>query len=158
MMKTWNLSSFEEVVPTVVTDVDRGASVEIRAARKRRLRVATQALSVAVAGTVVLAAVSMAVVRMPVWGNDSELRVYSTASVSNTATERPPLGLLFAVDHPLKWDIASESEMLERAASSLSAHNRNTNAINLVNSVLREGLPGDADEAEDLAHLGIKLG
>jgi hypothetical protein len=95
---------------------------------------------------------------MRVSGSDSELRIFSVASITNVQNDRPPLALLFDARYDLKWDPSKEEEMLEKAAASVSAADRSQNAANFIHSVLREGLPGDRKDADDLKKLGIKLG
>ena len=156
-MKLWNLSSFEEVFPTVLSSVEKDSSTEVRATLKRPFKT-IKTVSLGLVGTVVLSAISVTSLQMRVSGSDSELRISSVPSVSNIKFERPPLALLFDAKHPLKWDVAKEEEMLAKAATAVSSSDGSQNAANLVHSLLREDLPRDRRDADELAVLGIKLG
>jgi hypothetical protein len=108
--------------------------------------------------TVALVAISFTTVQMRISGSDNELRISSVTSSTNIRSERPPLALLFGINHPLKWDAAKEEEMLTKAAAAVAASDGSRNAANLIHSVLREDLPRDRKGADDLGSLGIKLG
>ncbi|HVN93269.1 MAG TPA: hypothetical protein VMT38_06220 [Terracidiphilus sp.] len=157
-MKIWNLSSFEEVVPNVLSSVDKDSSAEVHTSQKRPLNT-TKRFSMGLVGTVILvASISVASVQMRVSGNDSKLRISTIPSITNVQNDRPPLALLFDARHDLKWDATKEQEMLERAAAAVAITDRSQNAANVIHSALREGLPRDRKDADDLAKLGIKLG
>lgn len=156
-MKLWNLSSFEEVVPSVLSSVEKDSITKVNVARKRS-PTAMKTVSMGLVSTVAVVAISLTTVQMRVSGSDSELRISSVASVSNIRGERPPLALLFDAGHKLKWDAAKEEEMLAKATTAIAAADGSRNAANLIHSVLREDLPRDQKDADDLASLGIKLG
>lgn len=156
-MKLWNLSSFEEVVPTVLSSVDKDSSTEVRILRKRSPKI-MKTVSMGLVSTVSLVAISLTSLQMHVSGSDSELRISSVASFSNIREEGPPLALLFGASHDLKWDTAKEEHMLTRAAAAVSSSDGSQNAANLIHSVLREALPRDRKDTKELAALGIKLG
>jgi hypothetical protein len=82
----------------------------------------------------------------------------ATASTSNIQPERPPLGLLFGGQDSSKWTSAHESEMLKKAAAAVAASSGQENEFNMIHSVLRESLPRNRKEAEDLDALQKKLG
>lgn len=156
-MKLWNLLSFEEVVPTVLSSVDKESCAEVSVARGRSPKV-MKTISMGLACTAALVAISLTSLQMRVSGSDSELRISSVASFSNIRNERPPLALLFGVSHHLKWDATKEAEMLAQAAAKVSGSDGSQNAANFIHSVLREDLPRDRRDADELASLGIKLG
>jgi hypothetical protein len=156
-MKLWNLSSFEEVVPTVLCPVDKDSSTEVGSLRNRTPRTMKTA-SMGLVSTVFLVAISLTSVQLNVSGSDNELRISSVASTSNVRSERPPLALLFSASHHLKWEAAKEEEMLTKAAATISASDANRNAANLIHSVLREDLPRERVDADDLEPMGIRLG
>ena len=156
-MKLWNLSSFEEVVPTVLLSVDKDSSASVHVARKRSPK-AKKTVSMGLVSTVALVAISITSLQMRVSGSDRKLHISSVASSSNIRDVRPPLALLFGVSHDLKWDNAKEEAMLTKAAAAVSASDVRQNTANLIHSVLREDLPSDRKGADELVSLGIKLG
>jgi hypothetical protein len=156
-MKLWNLSSFEDVAPTVLSFVDKDSGAEVQALRKRSPKT-MKTVSMGLVSTVALVAMSLTSLEMRVSGSDSELRISQIASLSNIQDERPPLALLFGVSHHLKWSAAKEKEMLARAAAAVSSSDSSQNAANLIHAVLRENLPRDQKDADELASIGIRLG
>jgi hypothetical protein len=154
-MRIWNLSSFEDVAPTVMASPDSETSATFRGVRSRATarKVSLSALST----MVVVAAISVSPMQVNVVGNDTKLHVEAIASMANFETDRPPLEVLFGADHPLKWDKAKEQAMLEKAAGNLTGERADRTAENIVQSLLREKLPADRDHSADLAGLGIKL-
>ncbi len=158
-MKSWNLLSFDEVMPNVLSFVDKEATVSLPCLRKRK-RAAPQSTSLVTGvGTAVLvAAITLTNLQVNVFGSDHELRLTSAVSISNIQDDPPPLKLLFGGSHEFKWDAKKEQEMLERAAAAVSASTDANNRVNLIHAVLRENLPKDREDADDLASLGIKLG
>jgi hypothetical protein len=158
MMKLWNLSHFDDVVPNVLTSVDKQASVEVPSLRRRRRPLSTAPVVGTVGTIVFVAAMSLTSLQFNVCGSDHRLRLTSIVSTSNMQVDRPPLAILFAADHPLKWDAEKEQEMLAKAEASIAASSAGMNESNVIHAVLREQLPKSREEALDLSVLGIKLG
>jgi hypothetical protein len=158
-MKSWNLSTFEDLSPTVLSSVDKDATVRLSGMRRRPTGVSvTRRVSVASAAFFVAAISLASPLQVVVCGSDNALRLTSTESISNIQSDRPPLGLLFGAKHALKWDAAKEAEMLAKAAASIAASTDKNNEANFIHAVLSEELPSDRENAVDLASLGIKLG
>src|ERR1017187_5850224 len=149
-MKSWNLSNFDQVMPNVLTEVDKEASAEVAPIRRRR-KFIPPAPMVSVGMVVLVASISLTSIQMNVSGSDNELRISSSASFSNVSNDRPPLALLFGgTCGDLKWSATHEQEMLERAAASVAASTDANNRPNMIHSVLREKLPKDRKSADEL--------
>ncbi len=158
-MKSWNLSNFEDLSPVVLSSVNKNSSLQLpRKYKRRHGSIPTASTVSAVGAAVLVAAIALTSLQVQVCGSDSELKLHTTTSISNISTNRPPLTLIFgAKPHPLKWDIAKETAMLERAARAITVSSNRENAANVVHAALREELPSDQKDAVDLALLGIKL-
>ena len=156
-MRLWNLSSFEEIAPSVITHVE-STTGEHKTSHKRTQRRIAAPLFTAVGTAVVVAAMNIAPVKMMVMANDVQSSASSCASESNIVRERPPLEVVFSADHSLKWNSATEDTMLEKAATALSGWDRSKNTSNFVQSGLREQIATDENDAIDLDALGIRLG
>jgi hypothetical protein len=157
-MRSWNLLYFDDVVPNVLSSVDKEASVVVPSMRRQRKPFSSTTIVGAVGSVVLVAAISLTSLQVNVCGSDDTLRLSSVVSISNIQNDRPPLALLFSASHPLKWDAAKQNEMLARAATAVAAANPGDNQANLIHAVLREDLPKSREDAIDLTALGIKLG
>jgi hypothetical protein len=158
MMKSWNLLHFDEVVRPVLSPIDKDATAVIPSMRRKNRPLSATTLVGTVSAVVLVTTMSFTPVRVNVSGSDDALRISSYTSTSNFQNDQPPLALLFGGNHTLKWDAAKEQEMLARAAAAVACSSDRNNEANLIHSVLRENLPRDRDEADDLASMGIKLG
>lgn len=156
-MKLWNLSSFEDLSATVVSTTDEEAKAAIELPRRLRRKTAISATSTLGAVMIVAAIAMTTVTHVNVSGSDSQLRIVASEAVSNVATDRPPLHLLFGGRHPLKWDKTKEKAMLEKAVAALQSGGSDDNRMNLVAAVVSEDLPVDREHAIDLGALNIKL-
>lgn len=159
-MKSWNLSSFDTFTPDVLSSVDKDASVAVPSPRRRRRQGQPKSTGAfaAIGATVLIAAIGITPVRVNVCGTDDVLHITAAASMSNIQSNRPPLGLLFGGQDSLKWTSAQERAMLTKAAAVLAASSGEENEFNMIHSVLREGLPHNRGEADDLNSLRKKLG
>jgi hypothetical protein len=160
-MKSWNLlDSFEQFTPNVLSSVGKDASAEVPSSMKRRAprQMRSTAIGVAVGAVVLVAVIGVKPTQVTVSGSGDTLHITATASTSNAEVDRPPLSLLFGGRHPLKWTPDREKEMLAKAASALMASDGRDNEANMIHAVLREGLPRNRKEADDLDSLGIRLG
>ena len=157
-MRFWNLVAFDELSPEVLESVGKAASIALAMPRRRRTPVRTTTNLGLMATAAFVAAISVTSLRLDVYGSDDALRLSSAVSISNVREDRPPLTLLFGAKHALKWDAATEQEMLTKAANALAGSTDKNNEANMIHAVLREKLPSNREEALDLASLGIKLG
>lgn len=154
---TWNLSSFDEIYPDVLTSVSKESILELPGKRKSRRNVRSTTVAGVASVAILVAAAGLVSQRIDVYGTDDALRLPSLSSISNVKTDRPPLTLLFGGRHSVKWDRERETTMLERAAAAMANSDPKANEANLVHSLLREELPADREHADDLSSLGIRL-
>lgn len=158
-MKTWNLSNFDEFTPKVWAPKDPSVTAVPQRTRRRPLdRSRSTVVGAAIASVVIVAAMAVATVRVDVSGSDDTLRLSAAPTSTNVQEDRPPLALLFGGKFANKWDAVKESEMLARAAAAVAASSDHQNEANLIHSVLREKLPAQRSEADDLASLRAKHG
>jgi hypothetical protein len=156
-MRSWNLSTFEELLPEVLVPIEKESSATFKAPRKykpQRFRTSGGRGRT----LVVVAAMTLGVLTVNAQGSDTKLRFSSPdGAVSNVLVEKLPLALVFSGQHPLKWDDATEKDMLSKAAAAVARANKNANEANLIQASLTEKLPSTREEAFDLSKLGIKL-
>lgn len=156
-MKTWNLSSFDELCAPVLSSVDERSSTGIPSRKRARGR--ANAKRVAFMGAAVLvAAISVSSLQVYVSGSDDSLRFRVDPVIWRVADERPPLHLLFGGKSPLKWDSAKEGEMLELALAAVQSTDDRASRANAIYSSLWESLPEGREGLPALSDLGVKLG
>jgi hypothetical protein len=159
-MKTWNLLSFDELSPQVLSSVDETstASIPLRKKLRRAAKTAKMASLSSLGAAVLVSAIAVMPIRVQVTGSDESLRLTVNSGIWNVGEERPPLHLLFGDSHRTKWSDAEERDMLERALAATKTASAEDNRLNVINSALTEELPADRKDAVDLRALGIKRG
>ena len=156
-MKTWNLSTFDELSTQVVTSEmpaknSRPPNKSFRGANAPR----TARVSF-LGAAILVAAITSTSQKVVVFGSGGSFQLTVHSGTWNLADERPPLHLLFGGRHVLKWDAQREQEMLEKAlaASEPSPVDDRRNAIQ---AALFEDLPSSHENTRDLGSLGVRLG
>jgi hypothetical protein len=156
-MKTWNLSSFEDLSARVLSSVDKNSSTGIQLPKRVR-GTARTARSASMGAATLLAAIAVSSLHLSVSGSDLSLRLKVEPGIWSVAVDRPPLRLLFGGKHPLKWDAETERQMLERALAATGPASESESRMNAIYSVLEEDPPADREALPDLSSLGVKLG
>jgi hypothetical protein len=160
-MRTWNMFSFDELNPRVLTSVDKSSSASIPIRDRGRHRERTKSVRIASIGAALLVmGITASPLQVCVSGSDNALRIRVNHGISNSETERLPLYLLFGGKHSVKWDAQTEDEMLERALAATQSlpQSEDMNRVYAVNSALHEGLPPGREGLIDLTSLGVKRG
>jgi len=150
-MRSWNLSSFDEVVDTVVTT---GESTVVKPKAKRLVREKFRRVPVATVA-VAVAVMSLVPLQVRTSANDSRLVIpyVGKAGTWNVVRERPPLDLLFGGKVDGKWNKGKEQEMLQRAVA-MSSGSANNDLLNLIKTSLAED-PQAAPPLSDAAILNL---
>ena len=159
-MKTWNLSSFDELSPQVLSSVDETSttSIPIRKKLRQAARAAKMASLSSLGAAVLVSAIAVIPVRVAVTGSDESLRITVNRGIWNVADERPPLHLLFRGSRHVRWHEAEEGDLLERALAATQAADAEDSRSNVIHSAITEELPTNRKDAVDLRTLGIKRG
>jgi len=134
-MRSWNLSSFDDVVDTVVT---RGESTVVKPKAKRIVREKFRRVPVATVA-VAVAVMSLVPLQVRTSANDSRLIIpyVEKAGIWNVVRERPPLDLLFGGKIDGKWSKGTEQEMLRKAVA-ISSYPGENDLLNLIKTSLVE--------------------
>jgi hypothetical protein len=156
-MKTWNLSSFDDLNAPVITSTDKTSHAQVPGPKRVKNVVRTATVG-SLGAAMLVAAVAVTSQYVSIRGSDEFLRFRTSAVASNIFGERPPLQILFGGKHALKWDATTEVEMLERALAAIDSSTNRNNRANAIHAALHEALPAEIKDSADLLDMGLKLG
>ncbi len=143
-MRSWNLSSLEDLEPSVLTAQPASTSVRGRAARPVLRRSSSVRVVMSVAA---LAAISYSVA---VTGTSTtiSIRQSDVQLLSNVDADRPPLDVIFGGRFTSDWTRTREDELLNEAVRR-SAGPRDQDLLNLIHATQQESLSDDVPRLSD---------